>query len=65
MRDNGLILRRWLPIAASVTALCLLVYATVQQALRSGANDPQIQLAGESVLRASAARCSAYCRQGP
>ena len=43
-----MILRRWLPIAASVTALCLLVYVSVQQVLRSGANDPQIQLAEDA-----------------
>ena len=41
-------LRRWLPIAAAVTALCLLVYVSVQQSLRSGANDPQIQLAEDA-----------------
>ena len=37
----------WLPIAAAVVAMTGLVYVTVQQSLRSGANDPQIQIAGD------------------
>lgn len=36
----------WLPTAA-VVAMTGLVYVTVQQSLRSGANDPQIQMAGD------------------
>jgi hypothetical protein len=39
------VLARALPAWAAATALALLVYATVQQAHRSGANDPQIQIA--------------------
>ncbi|MBI3740081.1 MAG: hypothetical protein HY258_13620 [Chloroflexi bacterium] len=39
------ILRVWLPFAVVTTAFCALVYLTVQQALRNGANDPQIQMA--------------------
>ena len=35
----------WLPIAFAITALAGLVYVTVQQSYRQGANDPQIQLA--------------------
>ena len=42
------ILRHWLPIAVVVTALCGFVYVAVQQALRQGANDPQIQLAKDA-----------------
>ena len=34
-----------LAAAIIVTAIMLTVYATVQQAHRSGANDPQLQLA--------------------
>ncbi len=39
------VLARALPAWAAATALALLVYAAVQQAHRSGANDPQIQIA--------------------
>jgi len=39
-----LFLRIWIPIAISITALCLLVYASVQQNYRQSANDPQIQI---------------------
>ena len=44
---------RALPAWAAATALALLVYASVQQAHRSGANDPQIQIA-EDAARALA-----------
>jgi hypothetical protein len=42
------IFRIWLPLAAIVTALCALSYMTVQQSLRQGANDPQIQMAEDA-----------------
>lgn len=42
------ILRRWLPLALLATAFCGLVYVAVQQSLRLGANDPQIQLAEDT-----------------
>ena len=42
------ILRNWLPLAAALTILCGLVYVSVQQALRMGANDPQIQMAEDA-----------------
>ena len=43
------ILRRWLPLATTIAVLCLLIYAAVQQTYRSGADDPQIQLAEDAV----------------
>src|SRR5450759_1394486 len=43
------IVRRWLPLATAITVLCLLIYAAVQQSHRSGADDPQIQLAEDAV----------------
>jgi hypothetical protein len=43
------VLRRWLPLAAAIAALCLLIYSAVQQSHRSGADDPQIQLAEDAV----------------
>jgi hypothetical protein len=39
------ILVAWLPIAVVSVGLCGLVYVAVQQVLRQGANDPQVQLA--------------------
>ena len=36
--------KNWLPLAVVIVAMCGLVYLTVQQVLRQGANDPQIQL---------------------
>jgi hypothetical protein len=42
------IFSKWLPLALVVTAFCLLAYVTVQQSLRQGANDPQIQMAEDA-----------------
>jgi len=47
------VLAHWLPLEVVITALVMLVYATVQQAHRQGANDPQIQ-AAEDAARALA-----------
>ncbi len=41
-------LRRFLPFAVVISAFCALAYATVQQAYRQGANDPQIQMANDA-----------------
>jgi hypothetical protein len=48
------ILKYWLPLAAVATLLCGLVYLAVQQSLRLGANDPQIQLAEDAAAALSA-----------
>ena len=42
------IFKLWLPLAAAVTAMCGLVFLAVQQDLRQGANDPQIQIAEDA-----------------
>lgn len=42
------ILRYWLPLAAIAVVLGGLVYLAVQQDLRLGANDPQIQMAEDA-----------------
>ncbi len=42
------ILKAWLPIAVVTIGLCGLAYLTVQQSLRQGANDPQIQMADDT-----------------
>jgi len=42
------VFRVWLSFAVVVTASCALAYISVQQVLRSGLNDPQIQMAGDS-----------------
>ncbi len=41
-------LRVWLPLVVVVSAFCGLVYVSVQQVLRQGANDPQIQMAEDA-----------------
>jgi hypothetical protein len=38
----------WVPIAVALTGLSGVVYLSVQQLLRQGANDPQIQLAEDA-----------------
>jgi len=43
------IILRWLPFAVLATIICGLVYATVQQNYRQSANDPQIQMAEDTV----------------
>jgi hypothetical protein len=50
------IFKRWLPLAIATGGLCGLVYLAVQQSLRMGANDPQIQMAEDaaSALNAGA-----------
>jgi hypothetical protein len=48
------ILRHWLPLAAVTTLLCGLVYLAVQQSLRWGANDPQIQMAEDAATALAA-----------
>ncbi len=39
----------WVLISIISLILCLLIYATVQQSIRAGANDPQIQIAEDIV----------------
>src|SRR5450759_2652178 len=48
------ILRHWLPLAVVTTLLCGLVYLAVQQSLRWGANDPQIQMAEDAAATLAA-----------
>jgi hypothetical protein len=40
----------WLPLAVAVTGVSGLVYLAVQQDLRQGANDPQIQMAEDAAV---------------
>lgn len=46
-------LKKFLPFAIIITALCGLVYWTVQQDLRQLANDPQIQMAEDTAVALS------------
>lgn len=46
-------LKFWLPLAAALTVVCALIYVTVQQSLRLGLNQPQVQMA-EDAARALA-----------
>jgi hypothetical protein len=50
MRKIKSIFKNWLIVGLVTTAFCGLVYVTVQQMLRQGANDPQIQMA-EDIAR--------------
>jgi len=44
----------WVPLAVAVTGLTAVVYGAVQQDLRQGANDPQIQMAEDAAARLNA-----------
>ena len=48
------ILKHWLPLAAVTTLVCGLLYLAVQQSLRWGANDPQIQMAEDAAATLAA-----------
>jgi hypothetical protein len=48
MKQVKKILRKWIPLAVVITAMCGLVYLTAQQLLRMGANEPQIQMAEDA-----------------
>jgi len=50
--------RTWLPLAVAVIALSGLVYVSVQQDLRMGANDPQIQIAEDGATAIAAGTTS-------
>ena len=53
-RKGGLVRRAlvlWVPIAVAVTGVSAVVYGAVQQDLRQGANDPQIQMAEDAAAR--------------
>jgi hypothetical protein len=42
------ILKYWLPLAAALTGVFAFIYLTVQQDMRMGLNDPQIQMAEDA-----------------
>jgi hypothetical protein len=44
----------WVPLAVAVTGFAALLYGAVQQDLRQGANDPQIQLAEDAAAQLNA-----------
>ena len=54
MQIIGKIIKKWLPLAFATAGLCALVYLTVQQSLRMGANDPQIQMAEDAASHLNA-----------
>lgn len=47
-------LRAWVPLAVLATVMAAILYGVAQQQLRDGADDPQLQLAEESVARLAA-----------
>lgn len=55
----------WLPILFVSTVLVGLVYVTVHQSYRQGANDPQIQLARDSVVALQAGTQLPYVSSAP
>ena len=44
------ILISWMPLAAAITIICALIYASVQQQYRQSLNDPQIQMAEDAAF---------------
>lgn len=44
----------WLPVAAAATVVMLLIFVAMQQDLRRGANDPQIQMAEDAAAQLDA-----------
>ncbi len=48
------VLRHWLPLAAAIVLLALLLYGAVQQTIRQGANMPQVQLAEDAAAALAA-----------
>ena len=48
MRHFAAIVLSWLPLAAAITVLCLLIHVAVQQNYRQSLNDPQIQMAEDA-----------------
>ena len=50
------VFRRWLPLAFLATICAGLVYVTVQQDMRQGANDPQIQMAEDAAAALAAGK---------
>ncbi|MQC26608.1 MAG: hypothetical protein DWG76_04050 [Chloroflexi bacterium] len=48
------ILRLWIPLVGVLTLMVGLLYASVQQVHRSGADDPQIQMAEDAAKRLNA-----------
>ena len=53
MSKTKSILRHWLPLAFVIICMSGLVYLAVQQSLRMGANDPQIQMAEDAAAAIS------------
>lgn len=39
------IIRQWIPIAVAISAITFIIYISIQQDIRTGANEPQIQIA--------------------
>ncbi len=47
-------MRVWVPIAVSLTCMCLILYVVTRESYRSSQHDPQMQIAEDSALRVSA-----------
>jgi len=53
----------WLPLAVATTLLCGLIYAVLEYDLRSGADDPQIQMAEDAATRLDAGTATGLGRR--
>jgi hypothetical protein len=49
MKTTASILKLWVALAATMLLMCGIIYITVQQSYRQGANDPQFQIAEDAV----------------
>ena len=49
MRSGPEIFRRWLPLAALATLLCLVITLITQRTLRAMADDPQVMMAADAI----------------
>ena len=49
MKKSAIIFKNWLPYAAVITLMSILIYAVTQQNFRLTANDPQTQMAKDAV----------------
>ncbi len=46
-------MRIWIPLAFAISVLSMLIYVSIQQTIRIGANDPQIQMAEDGAAALS------------
>lgn len=50
------VLKQWIPLAITTMAICFIIYLVLQQAVRMGGNEPQIQMAEDTATALNAGR---------